>query len=128
VEWYCVLQFFQCLLNTYNLSPPSPSLPPYELCNCRILTFMFLCKCVSCTCRFGKVLFGLQLTFEQQCDGTTSLTSVKTTRKLVSVALEVNIKFKIYSHTHTNKLEQNDKKLMIHYKHTFFKKDFILSY
>lgn len=80
-------------------SPPSfillhPSLPSSKLHSCSaplfaILTMWFLYKCVACTCRFGKVPSGLQLTFEQQCGGTTSLTSVKTTRKLVSVALEV---------------------------------------
>jgi hypothetical protein len=43
-------------------------------------------------CRFGKVLSGLQPTFELQCGGTINLTSVKTTRKLVSVALEVRSK------------------------------------
>jgi hypothetical protein len=101
VEWYCVLHFFFCYLLIYDLSPLT--LPLYELHSCRTPMFVklnvwFLWKCVPCTCRFGKVLSGLQLTFEQQCDGTTSLTSVKTTRKLVSVALEVKIEFKKYSY------------------------------
>jgi hypothetical protein len=46
---------------------------------------------VAFTYRFGKVLSGLQPTFELQYGGTINLTSVKTTRKLVSVALEVRI-------------------------------------
>jgi len=87
------------------------------------LNLWFLWKCVPCTCRFGKVLSGLQLTFEQQCDGTTSLTSVKTTRKLVSVALEVKIEFKKYSYKKKIKIGNQNKiiiKLIMHYKHTFF--------
>jgi hypothetical protein len=42
-------------------------------------------------CRSGKGLSGPQPTFELQCGGTTNLTSVKTTRKLVSAALEVRM-------------------------------------
>jgi hypothetical protein len=53
---------------------------------------LFLVSLCTITYRFGKVLSGLQPTFELQCGGITNLTSVKTTRKLVSVALEVKIK------------------------------------
>jgi hypothetical protein len=57
-----------------------------------INVFGFYNIVVAFTCRFGKVLSGLQPTFVLQCGGTTNLTSVKIIRKLVSVALEVKIK------------------------------------
>jgi hypothetical protein len=59
--------------------------------NVIVNAFGFFMISVAFTNRFGKVLSGLQPTFELQYGGTTNLTSVKTTRKLVSVASEVRM-------------------------------------
>jgi hypothetical protein len=109
------MNYFLLLLSspTFILLHPPLSLSKLHSCSTPvfvIISVWFLYECVACTCRFGKVLSGLQLTFEQQCDGTTSLTSVKTTRKLVSVALEVKIKNKKYTYIKKRKNKKLEQK------------------